>query len=377
MKCARCGREAPDGALFCPWCGKRQPENAPPVQRKKRRRPKGSGTVYKMTGKRNTKAYIAVTSKKETLGTYNTAGEAIQALDDYNAQNTPAARLKCTFADAYEKWKAQPKFDKLSTDMQKGYELAYSKAAPLYDRQLRDLKAADYQQVIDAMVEKGLSRSSCEKQRTLFSQLCEWAMAQDIINKNYAALLQLPAATGKAERTLTTAEIERISSYQKDHKFGQTAQIAMVLLYTGMRIDELLSMRCEDVHLKERYMQGGEKTEAGKNRIIPILDPIYKIIAFWMLDSGCEWLIPSKTGTKLDKRNVATKFRALMQECQIDGVHPHTLRHTASSKMVECGLEKTAVQAILGHKNFSTTANKYVSHNDPTYLLQEMQKMKY
>ena len=151
----------------------------------------------------------------------------------------------------------------------------------------------------------------------------------------------------------------------------------MVLLYTGMRIDELLSMRCDDVHLKERYMQGGEKTEAGKNRIIPILEPIYKIIAFWMLDSGCGWLIPSKSGTKLDKRNVATKFRALMQECHIEGVHPHTLRHTASSKMVECGLEKTAVQAILGHKNFSTTANKYVSHNDPAYLLQEMQKMKY
>lgn len=39
--------------------------------------------------------------------------------------------------------------------------------------------------------------------------------------------------------------------------------------------------------------------------------------------------------------------------------------------------EKSAVQAILGHKNFSTTANKYVSHNDPAYLLQEMQKMKY
>lgn len=376
MKCIRCGKDAPDGALYCPWCGKRQPEYAPPVQRKKRRRPKGSGSVYKLGGTR-VRPYVALTSKREVLGTYETSGEAVQALDAYNAQNTSAAQLKCTFADAYKKWKAQPKFAKLSTDMIKGYELAYGKAFPLYDRQMRELKTEDYQQIIDQMVEKGLSRSFCEKERTLFSQLCEWAMAQDIINKNYASLLQLPAATGKAERTLTSSEIEQIRSYQNDPKFGQTAQIAMVLLYTGMRIDELLSMRCEDVHLKERYMQGGEKTEAGKNRIIPILDPIYKIIGFWMLDSGCEWLIPSKAGTKLDKRNVATKFRALMQQCQIEGVHPHTLRHTASSKMVECGLEKTAVQAILGHKSFSTTANKYVSHNDPAYLLQEMQKMKY
>lgn len=376
MECIRCHKEVPDGALFCPWCGKRQPDYAPPMQRKKRRRPKGSGSVYKLKDSR-AKPFVALSSKREVIGTYATSGEAVQALDAYNAQNTPAARMKCTFSDAYSQWKEQPKFAKLSNDMQKGYELAFAKAAPLYSRQLRDLKAADYQQIIDKMVENGLSRSSCEKQRTLFSQICEWAMAQDIINKNYAMLLQLPAATGKAERTLTAEEIEQISSRQDDPKFGQTAQIAMVLLYTGMRIDELLSMRCEDVHLKERYMQGGEKTEAGKNRIIPILDPIYKIVAFWMLDSGCEWLIPSRTGTKLDKRNVATKFRALMQECHIEGVHPHTLRHTASSKMVECGLEKTAVQAILGHKNFSTTANKYVSHNDPVYLLQEMQKMKY
>jgi hypothetical protein len=208
MKCVRpcCRKEIPDGASFCPWCGKKQPEAAP-QQRKKRRRPKGSGSVYKLSGTR-ARPYVALTASRDVLGTFETAGEAVQELDAYNAQNTPAALLKCTFADAYAQWKAQPKFQKLSTDMQKGYELAYAKAAPLYDRQLRDLKAADYQQVIDAMVEKGLSRSSCEKQRTLFSQICEWAMAQDIINKNYAMLLQLPAATGKAERTLTAQEIE-------------------------------------------------------------------------------------------------------------------------------------------------------------------------
>lgn len=376
MECPRCQKDVPDGASFCPWCGRRISPAVSSPQRRKRRRPKGSGSVYKLNGTR-AKPYVALTSRREVLGTFETSGEAIRALDSYNAQSTPAARLKCTFADAYQKWKAQPKFAKLSSDMVKGYELAYKKAAPLYDRQMRELKTEDYQQIIDQMVEQGLSRSSCEKERTLFSQLCEWAMAQDIINKNYASLLQLPASSGKAERTLTAEEIERISSYQNDPKWSQTAQIAMVLLYTGMRIDELLSMRREDVHLKERYMQGGEKTETGKNRIIPILDPIYKTVAIWMLTSDCEWLIPSKSGTKLDKRNVATKFRALMQQCQIEGVHPHTLRHTASSKMVECGLEKTAVQAILGHKNFSTTANKYVSHNDPAYLLQEMQKMKY
>ena len=171
--------------------GQQQDATSAPVHRKKRRRPKGSGSVYKLKGVR-ARPYVAVTGKKEVLGTYGTPGEAVQALDAYNAQNTPAERLKCTFADAYEKWRAQPKFSSLSRDMINGYELAFKKAAPLYSRQMRDLKAEDYQQIIDQMVADGLSRSSCEKQRTLFSQLCEWAMAQDIINKNYAQLLTFP-----------------------------------------------------------------------------------------------------------------------------------------------------------------------------------------
>lgn len=46
MKCIRCHVNIPDKALFCPWCGKQQDATSAPVHRKKRRRPKGSGTVY-------------------------------------------------------------------------------------------------------------------------------------------------------------------------------------------------------------------------------------------------------------------------------------------------------------------------------------------
>ena len=129
MKCVRCHVNIPDKALFCPWCGKQQDATSAPVHRKKRRRPKGSGSVYKLKGVR-ARPYVAVTGKKEVLGTYGTPGEAVQALDAYNAQNTPAERLKCTFADAYEKWRAQPKFSSLSRDMINGYEQEIKKAFP-------------------------------------------------------------------------------------------------------------------------------------------------------------------------------------------------------------------------------------------------------
>ena len=151
-----------------------------------------------------------------------------------------------------------------------------------------------------------------------------------------------------------------------------------------MRIDELLSMRRDDVHLDQGYLVGGEKTEAGRQRIIPILPQIKKIIAGWMLDSiDHTYLLPTTTGRKKDINAVEHSFRRLMDSCGINQpntpkaqrVTPHSLRRTAATRLVEGKADPTAVQAILGHADFTTTANYYTVH-DAAYLAEEMQKFK-
>ena len=163
-----------------------------------------------------------------------------------------------------------------------------------------------------------------------------------------------------------------------------TAQIALVLVYTGMRIDELLSMLRDDVHLEEGYLIGGEKTDAGRQRTIPILEPIRTILAGWMLDSlGSAYLLPTANGRKKDVNTVEHSFRRLMNACGINTsstpkelrVTPHSLRRTAATRLVEGKAEPTAVQAILGHADFSTTADYYTAHRTE-YLAEEMQKFK-
>ena len=387
MFCSRCKESVPDGASFCPWCGKRL-EEAPSPQRKRRRRPKGSGSVYKVTGTR-AKPYVALTPKREVLGTYATSGEAVQALDAYNAQRTPASRLRYTFEDVYTRWSAAH-FKEVGEKGRDSYERAYRKATRLYQVEMRNLKQEDYQAVINDLVADGKSRSMCEKQRQLFSQMCQWAMKQDIITQNYASCLKLPAAPKKKERILSDAEISQIQQIAADaskgNRFRKIAQFCMVLVYTGMRIDELLSMRRENVFLDKSYMIGGEKTEAGRGRIIPILTPIKDIIAGWMLDSlDNDLLLPSSTGKKKDVNTVEHSFQNFMEFCGINTkdtppeqkVTPHALRRTAATKLVQSQAEQTAVQAILGHKDFSTTADFYTVHSDPEYLLQEMRKIEH
>lgn len=392
MKCIRCGDEVPDGALFCPWCGKQQAATTAPVHRKKRRRPKGSGTVYKRKDGARNKPYIVVVpgenGKKTSLGSFATSGEAIQALDTYNAQRTPAYRLKYTFSDVYEKWSASH-FEGLGAKGRSDYERAYRKSARLYNVQMRDLKQDDYQDVINDLIAEGKSRSACEKQQHLFSQLCKWAMVQDIISQNYASSLKLPPAPKKKERILSDDEIETIQKIAYDHdknnRFRKIAEICLVLVYTGVRIDELLKLRRDDVFLDKNYMVGGEKSDAGRGRIIPILEPIKNIIAGWMLDSiGCELLLPSSNGKKRDVNTVEHSFQNFMFHCKINTketapgkkVTPHTLRRTAATKLARGKADPTAVQEIIGHSDFSTTANYYIIQDDPEYLLQEMQRMK-
>ena len=143
-------------------------------------------------------------------------------------------------------------------------------------------------------------------------------------------------------------------------------------------------MRRDDVHLDAGYLIGGKKTDAGRRRTIPILDPIRTILAGWMLDSlGSEYLLPTSNGRKKDVNTVEHSFRTLMISCGINQpdapkeqrITPHSLRRTAATRLVEGKAEPTAVQAILGHADFSTTADYYTVHS-AEYLAEEMQKFK-
>ena len=82
MKCIRCRLEIPEGAKFCPSCGKKQQQARPKPPRK--RRQKGTGTVYKLQGKR-AKPYVAKNVAGDILGYYADREEALKALDSYNA----------------------------------------------------------------------------------------------------------------------------------------------------------------------------------------------------------------------------------------------------------------------------------------------------
>lgn len=356
MLCIRCHRELPGEALYCPYCGKRQGPAPRREKAKRARRAPGSGNIHKLPGKRS-RPYAARMGQY-VIGTYATEGEAVVALADFVARGKPLESGTATFAQIYEAWKTIH-FEGISPKTEQGYKDAYARAGALHKRKMRDLRTVDYQKVIDALVAEGKSYSLCCKQQGLFTQLCAYALERDLIDKDYAAFVKLPKKPAPKQRVLSSEEQKAIWQVAKTPgPQQQIAQIAVVLICTGMRINELLRLPASDVHLEEGYAVGGEKTAAGKGRVIPLPAVIQDIVSDW-LTVGAPYLLTSRAGTPLDDSNVRHRFSRLMESLGIEGVTPHTCRHTCATEMAAAGVPPRAIQSIMGHASYSTTASIY------------------
>lgn len=361
--CIKCKKKIPDESTFCLFCGKKQVVGE---KKKNKKRANGSGTVYKIKGRRR-KPWAAVATKYVNcirdsvfLGYFATEKEAEMALASVDIKNI-SAEFNSTLEDVYKMW-SHSHFQDVGLKSIEGYELAWKHLMPCHSKKFRDIRTDDFQFIIDGLVKKGRSRSSCDKIRILANKLGQFAMERDIITKNYAQFIKLPKETKKEKAIFSDAEIEILF----ENKWNLTAQIILVFIYTGMRIEELFSMETTNVHLRERYMIGGEKTEAGRDRIIPISEKIFPFIESWYNSENMYLLVNSKGGKKNARNFREREFYPFLKEIGIlsnedkkPRLTPHSTRHTFSSKMVKAGARPELLQKIIGHANYETTIDTY------------------
>lgn len=360
MKCAKCGTTLVEGALFCHMCGKKQ-ASAP---RKTKKRSNGLGSVTKKAGKRS-KPWEAQKAGVY-IGCFATKAEAEQAvarLVDAEVMNN----FNLTFKQIYEKWGPEHKRDITAKGMA-GYRTAYGHCAALYDQTFRKLRASDFQSVIIGMEEDGLSKSSCEKVVQLFGQLSQWAIREGIMNTNYARFVTVCAEQKSIRAPFTEEQIQAIQGAK-----SPAADIALILLATGCRPNELFSAAVENCH--EDYFISGSKTEAGKNRVIPV--SALGTEAYQRLLSraqGHTLLIDGYDGNRTYSNFAKRDWKQLMGECGISGMTPYTCRHTYITQAVRSNVKPEILQKILGHADYSTTVERY-THLDKNDILSENKKL--
>lgn len=316
------------------------------------RNPNGYGSVYKLSGKRRRPFIARITSGwgqdgkqlYDVIGYYETRKDATIALAEYWKGGVKQSS-SMTLETVYDEW-SNVKFENISSSTIGQYKAAFQKLKPLWRARFVDLRTAHFQKVINDN-HKILKKGTLEKIKLLVGLLYEYAIQNDIVSKNYAKYIELPKEDKREKVIFNDLEINQLWE-NIDKPFVDTI---LILIYTGMRVGELLKLTTFDIDLDNQIITGGLKTDAGKHRVIPIHPKILPLITQRVNEGGkpFPW---SYTKYK-------AHFDQLMQELGMANKTPHSTRHTFATLMARGGADTKALQKIIGHANYSTTADVY------------------
>ena len=335
----------------------------------KRRRPY---VVKKTVGWHYDEAKDKMIQDQMTIGYAATRAEGLQMLAEYNNNPFDLKASKVTFQEVYERW-SKEKFPTISHSNVKGYEASYKVCESLYRKVFRDLKLVDLQTVVDT---SGKNFPTLKKLKSLFNQLYEYAMKNDICSKDYSEFVDIVKYKDKNpgqrdHNKFTKEEIERLWTLAEDPYY----QIVLMLIYNGCRISEFLDLKKEDVHLDEQYFDViASKTENGLRKV-PIADKLLPFYKAWFEGSECEYLLHTPDQKHFDYRNYFDSyFTPLMEQLGFDHT-PHDTRHTCISLLTEADVNPTSIKKIVGHSGAMTLTERVYTHLDIQILVDAINKI--
>lgn len=337
--------------------------------------PNGFGTVYEIKSGNRRKPFaarvtigweIVITNgkprkrqQKKIIGYAESYEKAIGLLTDYHRREAAGMEIlknDATFDDVYNitiERRVQGKTESLKNV----YKAAYKHLTPIAKMPLTEVKTGNMQKCIDDAFNNGRSYSTLSNMKMVCKMVFEYGLQNDIIEKDYSDYLKIQRTDKKIERApFTECEISKL--WDTDM---QNVDTILILLYSGIRINELLKIKTADVHLDERYFITGSKTDTGKNRIVPIALPILKIIKA-RYDESCPYLIHNggqKFTTQSYRDNI---WKPIMDKLGMNHL-PHDCRHTFCSITDAAGMNRVAQQKIVGHKGKDVTENVYIHKN--------------
>jgi len=212
-------------------------------------------------------------------------------------------------------------------------------------------------QFIAAEHRRGLSGKSLQRRLSACRRFFSWQMKHGTLAVDPALGLRAPKAQRKLPQVLDPDEAARLVEVPTDDALGRRDRALLELFYSsGLRLAELCALRWGDLDL-----HGGEVRVLGKGsktRIVPVGSHARAALAAWGADAGMDRdapVFPGRNGP-ISPRAVQARLRTLAQRQDIwKRVHPHLLRHSFASHVLESSGDLRGVQELLGHADIATT----------------------
>lgn len=357
--------------------------------------PNGYGNLTFLKGNRRKPYWVRVTvgwsvnektgkpkQLTKTIGYYKTRREAMLALANYNSNPYDLDNQNITFEEIWEKW-SEEHFEKFPSS-ERGLRAAFKKCPSLHKMKIKDIKSNHLKEVM-----KSISHMSPESQarvKSIFKNVFAFALENDIVQKDYSQFVNVDRTkqtdTKKKKKYFTREEVELIFNnldFEVEYPYGVKHYTTMnltdsvvILIYTGMRISELLNLKCEDIDLEARTIHvHGTKTDNAE-RVVPIHKNVIPYIKARM---GKTYLFENVNGKRfVYKTYLYTFFQAYMEHLGLEG-KPHATRHTFVSLMDNAGVSARSVvlKRIVGHSNDSVTED--YTHKEISMLIEAIDQL--
>lgn len=223
--------------------------------------------------------------------------------------------------------------------------------ASINSEQLRTFIASEHR--------RGLTPKSLQRRLSACRGLYAWLLKHGRIEANPAGAVRAPKAARKLPQVLDVDEAVQLVELPTDAPLGMRDRAMLELFYSsGLRLSELCALRWHDLDLGEGLVQVLGK--GGKQRIVPVGSHACAALAAWRKASGATkdaHVFPGRGGDKpITPRAVQLRLRQLAQRQGIfKRVHPHLLRHSFATHVLESSGDLRGVQELLGHADIGTT----------------------
>jgi len=281
-----------------------------------------------------------------------------------------------TLQQAYELWEdqeyAKPAERQLSDKALKDRQRGIKRCKHLYNLPIKEIIIEQYQDIVDNTT---LGRGSMDKFKMTLKTVYDYLEMKRYITKdeNIISHLNLKYVTGgyKVEhKPFADDHYDMIMAHTKDAQiqcgkrplkyFNLQDYLSSVkiLLMTGLRISEFISLESTEIHLNKRYFTILEsKTDAGE-RDVPIPKEALPFFEFW-LSKGTKYLLTTVDGKPFTYEKYREYWKLIMAYFDVDYLI-HDTRYTFAQRLREEEIDKKFIQAIIGHESDDVTDCVYV-----------------
>lgn len=233
--------------------------------------------------------------------------------------------------------------------------------ATVHTEQLRAFIAAEHR--------RGLSPKSLQRRLSACRSCYQWLLKHGRVVASPAAGIRAPKAPRKLPQVLDVDEAVQLVELPTDVPLGVRDRAILELFYSsGLRLSELCALRWRDLDLADGLVTVLGK--GSKQRSVPVGSHARKALEDWRRESQGQLdapVFPGRGGATITPRAVQIRLRQLAQRQGLfKRVHPHLLRHSFASHVLESSGDLRGVQELLGHADIATT--QIYTHLDYQHL---------